>query len=109
MPKIVLTSSSVAYSLHTLLTNEGIGLPESGNARGLSIQVPAASFEAANAGATLKVGRPNAGLSDVTEPDVALLEGEQYTYPAGAFISLRSKYLKGSVNNQVLYVVVEAA
>ncbi len=105
MPRITLPSSGVAYNLYARLA-----LVESPpySVAGLQVQLPLAAVEAANAGATLKIGTPDSWTSstDVTRPDISLLEGELDSYPAapGNTIGLRDKWLKGSVNNQIVYV-----
>lgn len=104
MPRIVLTSSIVAYNLMTLLKAQNSNFPAS--PREMNVQVPPAAQEAANAGATLLVGTPNSGTTptDVTSPELYLSEGDSYLYRVASGVPASEKYLKGSVNNQVVYV-----
>lgn len=111
MPKVTLTSSGIAYNLYTLLNAVDANIPKS--CRGLSIQVPAATDEAANAGAVVKIGpgNQNTAPTDVTSPEKVLREADEYSFPVSDVnnISLMERHVKASVNNAVLYVTVQVA
>src|ERR1700738_330341 len=106
MPRVVLTSNAVAYNVVTLARAKRANFPLAPT--DLSIQVPDNSVEAANAGATLKVGSPDSLVTptDVTGGEIALLEGDTKVWP-GPNIDAMNKYMKGSVNNQVIYIGAE--
>jgi hypothetical protein len=107
--RVVLASNAVAYDLFTLM--QAID-PNIGRAcRVLNIQFPASTFEAANAGGTLKAGTPNAAATAISHPDVALTEGGAYNYPQDIknTIRLAGRSVAASVNNAVAYVDVEFA
>jgi hypothetical protein len=103
--KLTLTSNAVAYSLITLARAQVKNFPLAPS--NLSIQLPDNTFEAANDGATLKIGRPDSIVTptDVTAPELVLGVGENKLWPGPSIDT--NKYLKGSVNNQVVYVGAE--
>lgn len=102
MPRIVLTSSAISYSLITLARAKRANFPLAPDE--LSIQLPDQATEAANAGATLKVGVPDSLTvpTDVTGPEIVLNEGESKLWPENS--DAMNKWLKASVNNCVIYV-----
>lgn len=105
MPRVVLTSSSIAYSLLTLLQAQNKNFPTS--PREWNMQMPLDSEEATNvAGSVIKFGTPNSNTSptDVTSPDHSMSPGD---YDRGADLlglPLSEVFVKGSANNLVLYV-----
>lgn len=111
MPQVSLTSSSVTYNLYTLLVAADPQIQRS--VAGLQIQVPDASVVAGNAGAIVKVGRPNSASAptSITNAELSLLEGESDGYPdtVANNISLAEKYVNGSASPTVLYVQVTQA
>lgn len=103
--KITLVSNAVAYQLYALML---AAEPNMGgrSVRGLQVQLPDQSLEAANAGATAKLGKPNAGATAV-DPVVGLAEGDSENYPQSGTsntISLVDISAIASANNAVLYV-----
>jgi hypothetical protein len=107
--KITLVSNAVAYNLYTLCVAVDPNLFK--NCRGLSIQLPDAAIEAANAGASCKIGTSNAAATAV-DPLIALSEGDTYNFPQSGTantISLKEIGVIASANNAVLYVNPEVA
>ena len=104
MPRIVLTSNAVAYHLGTLCRAQRALFPFS--PREMSVQLPSAAVEAANAGATLKIGGCDSVVTptDVTAPDLVLEESDSTLYRMESGVPANDKYLKASVNNAVVYV-----
>jgi hypothetical protein len=102
--RIVLASNAVAYDLYAkcVAVDPNIGR----SCRGLQIQFPDSSTEAANAGGILRVGRPNAGATDV-DAELKLNEGDSDNYPQDIknTISLVGRSVTASVNNAVAYVM----
>lgn len=108
MPQVTLTSSSVAYNLYSLLSTADKQIQRS--VAGLNIQLPDI---AANAGATVKVGRPDSisAPTDVTNVEVLLGVDQAFMFPQDVAnnVSLTERWVKGSVNNEVLYCSVVQA
>jgi hypothetical protein len=101
--KITLPSLLVAYDLFAKMSTAD---PNTGRSlRGLNVQVPSSTIEAANAGVTVKFGRPNAGATAVDE-DIVLSEGDNYNFPQDIknTLSLPGRSVIASVDNAVLYL-----
>lgn len=108
--KLTLTSSAVAYNLLTLCRAQVANFPRSPSE--LIIQLPPSAVEAANAGVTVKIGRPDSITSptDVTGPETVLEEGDSVRYATGGnSVEAAGKWLKGSGNGVVLYIHGEAS
>lgn len=101
--KITLPSLLVAYDLYAKMVaaNPNIGR----SCRGLNIQVPPSSTEAANAGVTVKFGAPNGAATAVNE-DLILAEGDSHNFPQDIknTLSLPGKSAIADKDNAVLYV-----
>ena len=106
--KITLPSLLVAYDLFGLMSAVDPNLFR--NMAGLNIQVPGGAIEAANGGAVVKIGQPNAGATAVDE-DIVLVEGESQNFPTTGrnTISLVGRSAIATVDNCVLYVTALTA
>ena len=101
--KITLVSNAIAYNLFTLMSAVDPNIGRS--CRGLNVYIPGAAEEAANAGASVDIGQANAGLTDITQPELQpLTEGDNYNYPQDFknSLSLTTRWIQGSVNNCVV-------
>jgi hypothetical protein len=109
MPQVTLAASNVAYNLFSKLNTADPQIQQS--VQGLQIQVPASV--AANAGALVKIGRPDSRTSPTTisSAEVELNVGDSYLFPAeiGNDISLAERWVNASVANCVLYCSVVQA
>jgi hypothetical protein len=106
MPRIVLTSSSVAYNLVTLCQAQNKNFPAS--PRELEIQMPDTTIEAGNGGADyVKIGSPNSNTAptDLTTVDQILATADNSRKANERGIPASEWWLKGSSNNNVLNVL----
>lgn len=104
MPKITLTSSSVAYGVLALVKVVNKNFPDS--PRDGVIQMPSAAIESANGGANIRFGSPNSNTAptDVTSPDFVLEEGGSIPLRDLMGYPLSEIFAKGSANSVVLYL-----
>lgn len=102
--KITLANHLVAYDLFAKLSAADPNIGRS--VRGLQVQFPAGSVEAANAGGILKLGRINAAATAVDE-ELVLAEGDSDNYPQDIknTIALPGRGIIASVDNAVAYIL----
>lgn len=91
-------------NLYTLMTGIDTRFPHI-NVREIQIMFPSDAYEAGNAAATCKIGNSaingsdNVGVDDVLEPS-----DRKYFVSNVEDISLKTRWVRGSANNTILWV-----
>lgn len=105
--KITLPLHTVVYNLHDRMVLIDPNLSRMPNCRGGNIYIPAAAEEAANAGVSVDIGKPNAALTDITQPELQpLVEGDNYNIPQDIknSYSLKDRWIQASADNAVVTI-----
>lgn len=104
---ITLPSRLVCYDIfdRCVLVDANIGR----KCRGGNFYIPAAAEIAGNAGVSVDLGQANAGLTDITQPDLPpMVEGDSYNIPQDIKNSwtLKSRFIQASVDNAVVRIAL---
>ena len=94
-------------NLYTLMTGIDARFPQV-NVRQLQVMFPSGTYEAGNAGATVKIGSSAVNGADNVGVEDLLEEGDrQFKISLAEDISLKNKWVRGSANNTILWIETE--